>query len=158
MKAEYINSFYVATQEVFRLMLDLEVRRGDIKVVEGMVGSQEANVVLGITGDLSGAVLFGFTDEMTLEMVKIMSGIKMHKIDNFVSSALGEVANIVAGNALTNLSRHECSCDIAPPQVIIGRYKSISLANKKAILIPLETNIGKFDISLFLSEKRNSQL
>jgi len=38
---------------------------------------------------------------MTLEMVKILSGMEMDKIDNFASSALGEMANIIGGNALT---------------------------------------------------------
>ena len=34
---------------------------------------------------------------MTLEMVRIMSGLEMKTIDSFVSSALGEVANIIGG-------------------------------------------------------------
>lgn len=156
MKAEYINSFYIATQDVFQLMLDLNVARGDIKVLEGMVSGKDANVVLGVTGDLKGTILFGFSNNMILEMVKIMSGMEMKKIDNFASSALGEVANIIGGNALTNLSIYDYACDIAPPQVIIGKHESISLANKRAIQIPLKTDIGEFDISLFLSENKNS--
>ncbi|WP_353093222.1 chemotaxis protein CheX [Tissierella praeacuta] len=152
MKAEYINSFYKATQDVFQLMLDTNVERGNLKVVDDMVCSKEANVVLGVTGDLKGTILFGFTKDMTLEMVKIMSGMEMDEIDNFVSSALGEVANIIGGNAITNLTNHNYICDIAPPQIIIGKYKSISMANRKALLMPLKTPIGEFDINIFLAE------
>jgi len=152
MKAEYVNSFYKATQDVFNLMLDLDVERGNIKVVEGLVSSRNANVVLGVTGDLKGSILFSFTKDMTLEMVRIMSGLEMKTIDNFVSSALGEVANIIGGNALTNLTCYNYICDLVPPQVIIGEYKSLSMANKKALLIPLRTDIGEFDINIFISE------
>lgn len=152
MKAEYVNSFYKATQDVFRLMLDTNVEKGDLRVTEGMICSNEANVILGVTGDLKGTILFGFTKEMTLEMVRTMSGMEMKEIDNFVSSALGEVANIIGGNAVTNLTDYNYICDIAPPQVIIGQYKSISMANKKALLIPMKTPIGEFDVNVFLSE------
>lgn len=152
MKAEYVNSFYKATQDVFQLMLDMDVERGNLKIVEDMVCSKDANVILGVTGDLKGTILFGFTKEMTLEMVKIMSGMEMGEIDNFVSSALGEVANIIGGNAITNLTNNNYICDIAPPQIIIGKYKSISMANRKALLMPLKTAIGEFDINIFLTE------
>lgn len=152
MKAEYVNSFYKATQDVFRLMLDTEVEKGDLKAVEGMVFSKDANVMLGVTGDLKGTILFSFTNDMTLEMVKIMSGMEIKEIDNFVSSALGEVANIIGGNAVTNLTTYNYICDITPPQIIIGEYKSLSMANKRALLMPLKTSIGEFDVNVFLAE------
>ena len=152
MKAEYLNSFYKATQDVFRLMLDTDVEKGQLKAIEGMVCSKDANVILGVTGDLKGTILFSFTSDMTLEMVRIMSGMEMHEIDNFVSSALGEVANIIGGNAVTNLTEYNYICDIAPPQIIIGEYKSISMANKLALLLPLKTHMGVFDINVFLAE------
>ncbi|GFN36111.1 chemotaxis protein CheX [Tepidimicrobium xylanilyticum] len=154
MKAEYVNSFYIATKDVFHLMLDLDVERGDLEVVEGLVSSKNANVVLGVTGDLKGSVLFSFTRDMILEMVRIMSGLEMKTIDNFVSSALGEVANIIGGNALTNLTSYNYVCDLAPPQVIIGEYKSLSMANKKALLVPIKTDIGEFDINIFITDDK----
>lgn len=152
MRAEYINSFYKATQDVFKLMLDLDVERDKIDVVEGMISSSDANVILGVTGDLKGSILFSFTKPMTLDMVKIMSGMEMKNIDNFVSSALGEVANIIGGNAATNLTSYDYFCDIVPPQIIIGDYQSISMANEKSLLLCLSTDIGNFDINIFLQE------
>jgi len=57
---------------------------------------------------------FQLPKDMTLEMVKILSGMEMDKIDNFASSALGEMANIIGGNALTLLSQYNYTCDIVP--------------------------------------------
>jgi len=153
MKAESINAFYRATQDVFHLMLDLSVERGDIKVIEGLVSSRNANVILGVTGDLKGSILFSFTQDMTLEMVRIMSGMEMRTIDNFVSSALGEVANIIGGNAVTNLTGYNYMCDIVPPQIVLGVNKSVSMATDKAISVSLKTEIGEFDICVSLKEK-----
>lgn len=152
MKAEYVNAFYKATVDVFRMMIDIEVKQGQISVTEGLISSRDANVILGVTGDLRGSILFSFPRDMTLEMVYIMSSMRMEEIDNFVSSALGEVANIIGGNALSNLAAANYTCDIVPPQILIGNYKSVSMANEKALRIPLSTAIGEFDITIYLKE------
>ncbi|KAB2954294.1 chemotaxis protein CheX [Heliorestis acidaminivorans] len=152
MKAEYVNSFYQATRDVFNLMLDLETEKESLQLVEGVI-SRDANVILGVTGDLRGTIMFCFPREMTLEMVKIMSGMAMDEIDSFVSSALGEVANIIGGNALTLLSTNQYSCDIVPPQIFVGDYKSTSMSNEKALLLSLKTSIGSFDLVIYLKEK-----
>jgi len=151
-KVEYINSFYKATKDVFKLMLDIDPERKDLKVLDDMACSREVNVLLGVTGNLKGSVLFGFTKDMALEMIKIMSGMEMDKIDSFASSALGEVGNIIGGNALTNLSENNYICDIVPPQIFVGEYKSFSLASDKGLLLSLDTPIGEFDINVFLKD------
>lgn len=153
MKAEYINSFYKATKDVLKLMLDLDIEMDKPEVAQGMVSSQDTNVILGVTGDLRGNILFGFPEDMTLEMVRIMSGMQINRVDEFVSSALGEVANIIGGNAITLLASHEYICDIVPPQIFIGQYKSMSMANKKAICLPLKSEIGEFSIIIYLTEE-----
>ncbi|MCR1897548.1 chemotaxis protein CheX [Irregularibacter muris] len=153
MKAEYANSFYKATNDVFKLMFDMDPKRGKVAVVEDMVSSKDASVVLGVTGDLHGTILFSFPKDMTLEMIKIMSGMEINTLDSFASSALGEVANIIGGNALTILTENNYICDIAPPQIFVGEYKSFSMANEKALLLSLVTLIGEFDIHIFLKEK-----
>jgi chemotaxis protein CheX len=154
MKAQYINSFYKAVLDVFKLMLDINPEREELAVVDDMITGNEANVMIGITGDLAGSVLFGFTKDMTLEMVKIMSGMEMKKLDSFVSSALGEVVNIISGNAVTNLSKEGYTCDISPPQVIIGENRSISMATEKALTLPIKTEIGKFEINISVRENQ----
>ncbi len=153
MKVEYINPFYKATEDVFETMLDLKTERGELDIVEDMIAGKEANVIIGMTGELTGSILYSFPKEMTLEMVKIMSGMEMDKLDSFVTSALGEVANIISGNAVTYLSDQDYTCDIVPPQIVVGESKSISMATKKALRIPLKTKIGEFDIHVSIKEK-----
>lgn len=154
MKSQYINSFYKAVMDVFKLMLDIKPEKGELRVVNDMVTGNDANVTIGITGDLSGSVLFGFPKDMSLEMVRIMSGVEMKKLDSFISSALGEMVNIISGNAVTNLSRENYKCDIVPPQIIMGQNKSISMATDKALVLPMETEIGGFEINISLKETR----
>lgn len=150
MRVEYINPFFQATNDVFSVMLNLQTKRGNLKAVEELIPVHEANVVIEVTGDMRGSLLFSFPEEMALEMVKIMSGMEMNKLDAFVTSALSEVANIISGNALTYLAQNQLTCDISPPQVIVGACGSMSMTTEKAVVLPLQTNVGTFEISISL--------
>ena len=153
MKAEFVNPIYKATSDVLRTMLNLDVERGDLRVVEddAVIGN-DANVIIGLTGSLNGSIHYSFSEEMTLEMVRIMSGMEMDEIDKFVSSAVGEIANIISGNATTYLAEQDYDCDIVSPQILIGQSKSFSMAEEKALVIPLKTEIGEFEINLSVKE------
>lgn len=153
MKVEYFNPFYQATNNVFELMLSVPVEKGDMAFSDELVSSKDANINLGVTGDLAGSILFSFPESMALEMVKIMCGMELKEIDSFVASALGEIANIVGGKAVTLLSENNYICDIVPPQITIGEYKSLSAASKKVLSVTMKSSIGDFDLNIFLKEK-----
>lgn len=113
-------SFFEATRDVFELMLDLE------KISETSGGIQQATdacgnltIAIGVTGDLSGDILYVFPKDTMLQMVKIMSGgMEVNEVDDFVTSAIGEISNIISGKALIALSEKNVACDILPPRVI----------------------------------------
>lgn len=146
MRVEYINPFYKATIDVFRIMLNLDVKRGQLRAVEELVPVSEANVVIGVTGDLRGSLLYSFPKQMALDMVSIMAGMSMTKLDAFVSSALGEVANIISGNAVTYLAANELTCEISPPQVFVGTDGSLSMSTERAVVLPLITELGTLEV------------
>ena len=98
MKVEYINPFYKATKDIFKLMLDIDPQKKDLKVVEDMIQAKETSVLLGITGDLQGGIMFSFPKTMALEMIKILSGMDLDIIDSFASSALGEHKSLSLAN------------------------------------------------------------
>jgi len=44
-----------------------------------------------------------------------MSGMEFDAVDEFVTSAVSEIANIISGNVLTMLAGEDLTCDILPP-------------------------------------------
>ncbi len=153
MKAEYLNPFMQATNDVFMMMLGLNMKKKDLKLQKELSCSNDANIMLGITGDLQGSILFGFPKNMALQMVKTMSGLEIDEINSFVSSALSEIANIISGNAMTILSEKGYRCDITPPRVFVGNYTTFTIENESLLLLTLETEIGEFELHLFIKEK-----
>ena len=112
MTANLYQPFVDATRSVFQLMLDLQATESP---VEGFAPSGVTDVCVGITGDLQGDVVYRFPEETSLNMVKIMCGMEIESVDDFVTSAIAEIANIISGNVLTMLAESDVKCDILPP-------------------------------------------
>ncbi len=143
--------FSKATCEVFKLLLDLDVSAGAPETLKTIADTEEkVNIVIGVTGDLSGQILYRFPKETTLEMVRIMSGMEIGEIDDFVTSALGEIANIISGNAMTGLSEQKVVCDILPPRVIVGGDESMP-KDTPILSTKVTTPIGDVELDIQVS-------
>lgn len=151
MKQEYTHPFCQAVQEVFKLMLNLDVMRCPVNNQGGNVSGKEVIVSVEFTGDISGSICFRFPESITLEIVKLMCGMEMDKLDAFVTSAMGEMSNIISGNAVTNLSRENYRCDILPPKIEI--VENDAFAGNSEVSIPLQTSIGTFKMEMSLDGK-----
>mgnify|MGYP000845346139 CR=1 FL=1 len=116
MSYKLYEPFLEATRNVFRLMLDIS----DVSdnPTDSFVCDDALDVSIGVVGDLTGEVVYHFPNATSLNMVAIMSGMKMESVDDFVTSAISEIANIISGNVLTLLSKDDLKCDILPPRLL----------------------------------------
>ncbi|TWH45777.1 chemotaxis protein CheX [Sporomusa sp. KB1] len=152
MKAEYVNPVFKAVTDVFKAMLDIEVSRGATGAVAG--GSQGVDIRINVTGDVSGSILFQFPQDTTLNIVQIMSGMELKELDDFVTSAMGEISNIISGNAASYLSKLNYRCDIMPPQIAVADAVVSAHFSHETLSIPLHTNIGDMNICISLNEMK----
>ncbi|WP_408956438.1 chemotaxis protein CheX [Natroniella sp. ANB-PHB2] len=151
MANDYIEPIFTATNKVLNNILQLEeIEHGPMTVTEELISTKKVNISIGVTGDLEGAIIFSFPEEIALKIVQEMSGMEITEIDKFVTSAVSELGNIICGNAMTKLNQNDYCCDITPPQVIIGVNNKISLTSEEISIQPLETDFGKFDVNIGL--------
>lgn len=153
-KTEIFTPFTNATCETLKLLLDVDALHDAAQnMEENAEAGGQIDVSIGITGDVDGEVLYRFPTDTTLEIVKIMSGMEFTKIDEFVMSALGEIANIISGNAVTNLSKNDITCDILPPKILDGEPLSAS-ETEYVFATKVSTQIGDVEILLKLKPDR----
>lgn len=140
------SPFTQATSEVLKLMLDLDVTTSAPKVCEELKHNAETvAIVIGLTGDLSGNIVYRFHRNTMLEMVQIMSGMEMDKVDEFVMSAIGEIANIISGNALIGLSQEQVTCDITPPR-FMTEGETLVFGEKPIVSAVIQTSLGDIEL------------
>ena len=110
---ELYTPFLEATRNVFNLMLDIS--NISDQPAECFVNEEELDVSIGFIGDLRGEVIYRLPHQTSLGIVNIMSGMEFDSVDDFVTSAVSEIANIISGNVLTMLAGEDLTCDILPP-------------------------------------------
>ncbi len=148
------NLFFDATKEVFSLMLDLDNISYDQETLHTMLNDNESiGIKIGIVGDYKGSISYIFSKEAMLEMVKIMSGMDVSEVDDFVKSAVSEVANIISGKAMTSLSENEIVCDILPPVIYIGETVNDGCRNKSSCSF-IKTDIGNIELDMELQKNK----
>jgi len=147
MDVTYLNPILDATNNVFDTMMGVETERGDVKLREEISTDNEANVIIGLTGDIEGSIVYSFSKEIALNIVNEMAGMEIDEIDKFVTSAIGEMANIISGKAATGLAEKNYKCNIAPPQTVVGKDTKISTGTDNILSVKLNTKMGNFQVN-----------
>lgn len=146
MDVKNLNPIIAATDSVFKTMLSVKPEKGNISIQEDLVTDKEVNVIIGMTGNIKGSIVYSFSKDMALKVVEAMSGMEMQEIDKFVTSAMGELGNIISGKATTGLAKQNLICDIAPPQIVTGTDINITSESDKVLIVKFNTELGEFDV------------
>ena len=153
MKAEHINPIFKATQSVLTNMLQVDPDKGDLSNKEHHFIAERISASIGVTGELEGFVYFTMNEETALNVVEKMSGMPVDEFNDMAKSAVGELANIITGNAATNLSNVGYQCDITPPSIAVGDNLEITTEYGDFLVIPLHSELGDIKINVSLKEK-----
>ena len=122
MKAEYINPFLDASINLFREYLRFDIKNGTPFINQDNHDLNEVSAIIGLAGDIVGAVVLSFTRETAIAMSSRFSGQSYLALTKEVIDAVGELVNIIAGNAKKDLG--DFRIEISLPGVITGaKYK-----------------------------------
>ena len=136
-----LDDFAGAAREVLRFMLGVDIE--DVAATQGVgqTSGEGVSVTIGLTGDISGETRFHFPRITALNMVSIMSGMDVGCLDDFVMSAMGEMANIISGNAATAMAARQVACDILPPEMSVASAPDTGGTAASAALVTAAGNV-----------------
>ena len=69
-------------------------------------------------------------------------------------SALGEIANMITGNAATHLAAAGYECNISPPVIIEPAGSRLTTTGGPQIMVSFDSDLGELKIRIALSEVR----
>jgi len=152
MKAEYINPFLEASMNLFKNHLRFDVKNNPPYINEDNQNLHEVSAIIGLAGDIIGAVVLSFTRDTAITMASRFTNQKYHALTKEVIDCIGEMVNIIAGNAKKDLLTFRI--EISLPGVITGHtYKINWPQGVPVITIPFESEAGMFNVNV--SFKKN---
>jgi|UniRef100_A0A7C3HWN4 chemotaxis protein CheX len=147
MNVKYINPFIIASQNVFRDFIKTEVKPGKPEIFNPESGTYDWDIsgIIGLAGEVIGLVVISFPKVVALKILSKMLGRPITIIDADVTDIIGELVNIIAGNAKQGLEEFKVA--ISLPSIIEGKKHKLSgISGVPMIVIPLESEFGRIDL------------
>ncbi len=157
MKADIINPFLTSAMDILKTEAKTEVNRGNISLADARWTTQEVTVMISVIGTVEGTFQVGLSEDTSINITSVMLGEQVPEFNKWVLSAMGELGNIIAGQALAKLEYLGYLSDIGPPTILYGKPARVSTLDRKKLQIPLETSLGLVEISVCLKEKENKE-
>jgi chemotaxis protein CheX len=145
MRAEHINPFIESVRETFESMLESSVAAGKPLLPRQEGQENEIIGMIGLSGTAQGMVALKFPERTALNAVSRMVGMEYTKIDPSIIDGVGELINIIAGNAKTKFQGQRIFLSL--PTVVKGSICHLSnLGDAVLLVVPFSSKLGKFEI------------
>lgn len=139
--------FIKATKDVLKAMASLDVAAGAPFVKKDNIARGDVSAVIGVTGDKNGTFSISFDRKTAVHIVKQMLGDAIEDIITDVQDAVGEITNMISGQARVGLVELGLKLQGSTPSVIMGDNHTIAhMTSVQAIAIPFTCEAGTFTL------------
>ena len=151
MNVKLIDPFINATLNVLETMAFIKPEAGKPYLKKDDIAQGDVSGVIEFPGESNGTVSVTFNELCILKIVSNMFGEEMKEINNEITDALGELTNMISGQARKELEEKGEKFGAAIPLVITGKnHKLMPMTKGHRIAIPFKTDSGSFTIEVAL--------
>jgi chemotaxis protein CheX len=153
MNVAFVNPFVTATIHLYKTMLKADITPGTIRVKAEPFPTYDVSGIIGLSGDAKGAIAMSYPKVVALKTISAFLGMELKVVGPELTDAIGELANIVAGNAKLGLTQYNLS--ISLPNVIYGRdHMMATQSGIPTLLVPFITPYGEFIMEVALKTNK----
>lgn len=142
MDAGLIAPFVSSIQHVFSTMFQLPVDVGQPAIKEGSKCTHDVSGIIGMSGEFTGTVVLSMPADTATSIVALFTGEPADADSPDFADAIGEIINMVCGNAKAAFQRKNVS--ISCPSVVVGTGHRVNAQSDiPCVLIPCNTDCGE---------------
>ncbi len=144
---EVARPFIKAVVDVLRTMAGIDAVVGKPYTKNDNSAAGDVSAIVGVTGDKKGSISVTFTRSCAIALVKGMLGDDIQDVLQDTQDAVGEVTNMVSGQARAGLVDLGITLQGSTPTVIVGAGHTIRhISACTVIAIPFTTPHGNFTV------------
>jgi chemotaxis protein CheX len=145
--ADLAKPFVQATKHVLSTMAMLDPTPGKPFVKKTTLASGDVSAIVGLTGDKTGSISISFSKKCAVAIVKNMLGDDIQDIMQDAKDAVGEITNMISGQARAGLAQMGLAMQASTPTIIFGDNHTVShITSGPVIAIPFTTPNGDFTV------------
>jgi len=137
------------TQDVFSTMLMIELENDT--VVENKKCDIQSNMtsMIGLGGGIRGLLAVHCPASVAKNITGAFLGMDVEELDDDVKDAIGEIANMIAGNLKVSYAKIEMNIELAIPTSIVGESFHVSgITDAKRMIVPFKMADETFWVEL----------
>jgi chemotaxis protein CheX len=155
MDVRIINPFLAAAVNVLKTMAGIEPKPGKPFLKKNECAHGDVSAIITVTGAATGTMSLSFTESCIKAIVNKLLGIEATELDDDVKDAVGEISNMICGDARRRLGEDGISLQAGIPTVVTGKNHTIRhINNGPRLAIPFETPHGDFIVEVVLSQDK----
>ncbi len=156
MDVRYINPFVAAVRHVFKTMLKTEILVSKPRIKDQASPATDLSAIIGLSGPVTGSVTLRFSRQVAVRIASAFAGTQLSIYQQAeLADALGELTNMVAGQAKAKLPHSEIN--ISLPRVVQGDARQVPEANvSPVVVLPCDSALGRFSVEVTLVTKQTS--
>jgi chemotaxis protein CheX len=158
MNVKFLNPFVNSAHEILSLEMHEEVRRGELRLENGLYLTDDVTVIISLIGAVDGTVFYSMSKESAMQLASVLMGEKFDSLDKLAQSGIAELGNVITGRASMKLAEAGYESNISTPSLIMGKGATISTLEYPRLIVPLMTSIGSMTIHLALRESFQTNL
>ena len=110
-------------------------------------------VVISISGNYNGTVSITYSEKLILHVVTTMFGEEMTEINDEIKDAVGELTNMISGQATTKLAELGTSLKAELTDVIMGGQHPLEhISGRPVVAMSYQTDNGDFTMEFCFEE------
>jgi chemotaxis protein CheX len=149
--AEFVNPFLEAASAVFKQVLNVDLRRGKLVIKESPIPSLDVAIIIGITGGVTGEVVYSMGYNMVYKIAQaLMPSFTEKQVKEEYKDVIGEMANMITGNAMNLFASTGKRISITTPTVVEGKEFTITLIKQTTLGINLYSPMGQLEMNVAL--------
>ena len=151
MDVQLINPFINAALNVLGTMAFVKAEAEKPYLKKDDVARGDVSGVVSFTGETNGTASITFDEACILKIVSNMFAEEMKELNSEISDAVGEITNMISGQARQEIEKIGKIFHGGIPTVVVGKdHKLISMVSGPKIAIPFKTDAGNFIIEVCL--------
>ncbi len=147
---EIAKYFIDATRNVLQTMAGLNPVAGKLYIRNDSASNGDISAVIGISGARQGTVAMSFDKGTAIELVRGLLGDAVENVLNDAQDAVGEVSNMISGQARAALSENGVTLHGSAPSIVLGGGQAIHQAIP-IVVMPFNTANGSFTVEFCFS-------
>lgn len=128
-RVELISPFMDAAARVIGKECSEIVSRGQLHRVRSPQTTSDVSALIAITGGVAGLVIYSMPYNVACGLASKMIGEDVPELDAMAQSAIGELANMITGQAGIALEQNGFPNDMSPPVLLLGHGSTIATLN-----------------------------